>query len=112
MSICKFNMQVPALNIFETSFRRGKFDESRKLANGGMLEFAKIYPMDAVFDTPEDVPEEVCRLNHTSESPNCRRTWTIPAAASLCVCCVEPLAALLLGCAGSCCTSGGISMGK
>jgi hypothetical protein len=51
--------QVPALNIFETSFRRGKFDESRKLSNGGMLDFAHIYPMDAVFDTPEDVPEEV-----------------------------------------------------
>uniref|UniRef100_A0A383VQ40 Enoyl-ACP reductase n=1 Tax=Tetradesmus obliquus TaxID=3088 RepID=A0A383VQ40_TETOB len=50
---------VPALNIFETSFRRGKFDESRKLSNGGMLDFAHIYPMDAVFDTPEDVPEEV-----------------------------------------------------
>jgi hypothetical protein len=24
-----------------------------------MLDFAHIYPMDAVFDTPEDVPEEV-----------------------------------------------------
>jgi hypothetical protein len=55
-------VQVPALNIFETSFRRGKFDGSRKLANGGMLEFSKIYPMDAVFDTPEDVPEEVRAL--------------------------------------------------
>jgi hypothetical protein len=53
-------VQVPALNIFETSFRRGKFDESRKLSNGGMLDFAHIYPMDAVFDTPDDVPEEVC----------------------------------------------------
>lgn len=51
--------QVPALNIFETSFRRGKFDESRKLANGGLMEFSHIYPMDAVFDTPDDVPEEV-----------------------------------------------------
>jgi hypothetical protein len=51
--------QVPALNIFETSFRRGKFDASRKLANGGMLDFTHIYPMDAVFDTPEDVPAEV-----------------------------------------------------
>eukprot|EP00877_Chromochloris_zofingiensis_P007000 jgi/Chrzof1/2553/Cz11g20040.t1_ENR[v5.2] len=50
---------VPALNIFETSFRRGKFDESRKLSNGKLMEFAHIYPMDAVFDTPEDVPEEV-----------------------------------------------------
>lgn len=64
-------MQVPALNIFETSFRRGKFDASRKLANGGMLEFTHIYPMDAVFDTPEDVPEEVspeiAPLNHPVE---------------------------------------------
>ncbi|GBF98191.1 hypothetical protein Rsub_10691 [Raphidocelis subcapitata] len=50
---------VPALNIFETSFRRGKFDDSRKLASGGLMDFAHIYPMDAVFDTPDDVPEEV-----------------------------------------------------
>lgn len=50
---------MPALNIFESSLRRGKFDENRKLSNGALMEFAKIYPMDAVFDTPEDVPEEV-----------------------------------------------------
>eukprot|EP00898_Chlorokybus_atmophyticus_P003520 jgi/Chlat1/4169/Chrsp27S04270 len=50
---------VPALNIFETSLRRGKFDESRQLPNGGMLEIAKVYPLDAVFDNPEDVPEEI-----------------------------------------------------
>lgn len=50
---------VPALNIFETSYRRGKFDESRKLSNGSLMEFKHIYPMDAVFDTLEDVPEEV-----------------------------------------------------
>lgn len=49
---------VPALNIFETSLKRGKFDENRKLSNGEMMDFAKIYPMDAVFDSPEDVPEE------------------------------------------------------
>lgn len=47
------------MNIFETSFRRGKFDGSRKLSNGSLLDFTHIYPMDAVFDTPEDVPEEV-----------------------------------------------------
>lgn len=50
---------VPALNIFETSFRRGKFDESRRLSNGQLMEFANIYPMDAVFDTPDDVPQDV-----------------------------------------------------
>jgi enoyl-[acyl-carrier protein] reductase I len=52
-------VQVPALNIFETSLRRGKFDASRQLSNGSLLDFAHIYPMDAVFDNPEDVPEEV-----------------------------------------------------
>lgn len=38
---------------------RGKFDASRQLSNGSMMEFKHIYPMDAVFDTMEDVPEEV-----------------------------------------------------
>ncbi|XP_059295828.1 enoyl-[acyl-carrier-protein] reductase [NADH] 2, chloroplastic-like [Lycium ferocissimum] len=50
---------VPALNIFETSLRRGKFDESRVLPDGSLMEIAKVYPLDAVFDTPEDVPEDV-----------------------------------------------------
>lgn len=65
--------QVPALNIFETSFRRGKFDESRKLANGSLMDFAHIYPMDAVFDTPEDVPEEVRSLIFLSSCNACTR---------------------------------------
>ena len=50
---------MPALNIFESSLRRGKFDDSRKLSDGSMMEFSHIYPMDAVYDTPEDVPPEV-----------------------------------------------------
>ena len=32
---------MPALNIFETSLRRGKFDENRTLPNGKLLDFAK-----------------------------------------------------------------------
>src|SRR6516162_7561747 len=48
----------PALNIFETLLRRGKLDESRKLAGGGALEFEKIYPLDAAWDTLAEVPEE------------------------------------------------------
>lgn len=51
--------QVPALNIFESSLRRGKFDESRKLSNGSLMKFSHIYPMDAVYDKPEDVPQDV-----------------------------------------------------
>ncbi len=29
------------------------------LADGSKMEIAKIYPLDAVFDVPEDVPDEV-----------------------------------------------------
>lgn len=50
---------APVLKIFTTSFANGKFDESRKLSNGKMLEIAKIYPIDAIFDKMEDVPQEV-----------------------------------------------------
>ena len=50
---------APILKIFKTSLANGKFDASRKLSNGKMLEFAKIYPIDAVFDQMEDVPQEI-----------------------------------------------------
>ncbi|KAL5545471.1 hypothetical protein UlMin_005158 [Ulmus minor] len=50
---------VPALNIFESSLRRGKFDESRKLPDGSLMEITKVYPLDAVYDNPEAVPEDV-----------------------------------------------------
>jgi enoyl-[acyl-carrier protein] reductase I len=49
----------PALNIFLNLLERGKMDESRRLAGGGMLEFEKIYPLDAAFDRMEDAPEEL-----------------------------------------------------
>src|SRR5205085_10458098 len=48
----------PALNIFENLLRRGKIDESRKLARGGLLEFERIYPLDAAFDTLDEAPED------------------------------------------------------
>lgn len=49
----------PALNIFNTLIRRGKMDESRKLADGTMFDFEKIYPLDAAYDTLEAAPAEV-----------------------------------------------------
>ncbi len=49
----------PALNIFLNLLERGKLDESRALAGGGLLEFEKIYPLDAAFDRLEDAPEEL-----------------------------------------------------
>lgn len=50
---------TPMLKIFTTAYESGKFDEARKLSNGKLLEFAKIYPIDAMFDAPEDVPADV-----------------------------------------------------
>ena len=50
---------APIFKIFATSWANGKFDASRKLKNGQMLQYVKIYPMDAVFDKMEDVPEEI-----------------------------------------------------
>ncbi|MGB5812616.1 MAG: enoyl-[acyl-carrier-protein] reductase [Polyangiales bacterium] len=49
----------PALGIFETLLRRGKLDASLALPGGGQLEFERIYPLDAEYDTLEDVPAEV-----------------------------------------------------
>ncbi|XP_004505719.1 enoyl-[acyl-carrier-protein] reductase [NADH], chloroplastic-like [Cicer arietinum] len=50
---------VPALNIFESSLRRGKFDESRVLPDGSLMQITKVYPLDAVFDNLEDVPADI-----------------------------------------------------
>ena len=47
----------PALRIFTKSLERGKLD--RTLPGGGEIDIEKIYPLDAVFDVPGDVPEEV-----------------------------------------------------
>ncbi len=49
----------PALKIFMNLIERGKMDESRKLADGSLLQFERIYPLDAAFDRMEDVPEDV-----------------------------------------------------
>ena len=49
----------PALNIFRNLLERGKMDESRKLSSGTMLEFEKIYPLDAAYDTLADLPQEL-----------------------------------------------------
>lgn len=30
-----------------------------RLPDGSLMEITKVYPLDAVFDSPEDVPEDV-----------------------------------------------------
>jgi enoyl-[acyl-carrier protein] reductase I len=47
----------PALNIFHNLLERGKMDASRKMSDGSLLQFEKIYPLDAAFDTLADAPE-------------------------------------------------------
>jgi enoyl-[acyl-carrier protein] reductase I len=49
----------PALNIFMNLLERGKMDESRKLSSGQLLQFEKIYPLDAAYDTVADAPEDI-----------------------------------------------------
>jgi len=50
---------TPLMKIFLTSLESGKFDESRKLSDGSLMQIAKVYPLDATFDTMDDVPAEI-----------------------------------------------------
>lgn len=47
----------PTMRIFTKSLERGKLDLS--LPGGGEIAFERVYPLDALFDHPEDVPEDV-----------------------------------------------------
>lgn len=49
----------PALNIFLNLIERGKIDDSRRMSNGELLQFERIYPLDAAYDTLADAPEEI-----------------------------------------------------
>jgi enoyl-[acyl-carrier protein] reductase I len=49
----------PAMGIFEKLLERGKLDASRKMADGRLLEFERVYPIDAAYDTLEDAPAAV-----------------------------------------------------
>ena len=57
-SIC-LGSWPPALGIFTKLLERGKIDESMRLSDGGKLEFERIYPLDAAFDSLDDAPPEV-----------------------------------------------------
>ncbi len=50
---------TPIVKIFTQSWNMGKFDESRLLSNGKMMEYLKVYALDASFDKPEDVPADI-----------------------------------------------------
>jgi enoyl-[acyl-carrier protein] reductase I len=49
----------PTLAILNNLLERGKMDESRALSDGSLLQFERIYPLDAAFDALNDAPEDV-----------------------------------------------------
>ena len=49
----------PALNIFLNLIERGKMDDSRRMTDGSLLTFERIYPLDAMYDTLASAPEEI-----------------------------------------------------
>src|SRR3989454_3127686 len=46
----------PALNIFLNLLERGQIDESRRMPDGALLQFEKIYPLAAAVDTQAEAP--------------------------------------------------------
>ena len=49
----------PAMGIFENLIERGKLADSMTLSDGRSMAFERIYPLDAAYDTLDDVPTEV-----------------------------------------------------
>ncbi|HXV91218.1 MAG TPA: enoyl-[acyl-carrier-protein] reductase [Gemmatimonadales bacterium] len=49
----------PALNIFNNLLERGKIDAARRMPDGALLAFERIYPLDAAYDTLADAPEDI-----------------------------------------------------
>ena len=49
----------PALTIFRNLLERGRMDDSRRLSSGKLLDFERVYPLDAVYDRFDDIPEDI-----------------------------------------------------
>jgi len=50
---------TPLMRIFTMSLESGKFDESRRLSDGSLMQITRIYALDASFDSMDDVPSEI-----------------------------------------------------
>ena len=61
----------PALNIFLNLLERGKMNESRRLSSGQVREFEKFYPLVAVYDTYEAMPEDVRNSKRYKDVGDC-----------------------------------------
>jgi len=49
----------PVLKIFKATLKKSATDEARRLDDGSLMEISKIYALDAMYDSPDDVPEDV-----------------------------------------------------
>jgi len=49
----------PVLKIFQMGLKKGSFENDSILSDGSKMTIEKVYPLDAVFDSPEDVPDEI-----------------------------------------------------
>lgn len=55
---CKSVDVIYILSLSNLGFPSVSFSPCR-LPDGSLMEITKVYPLDAVFDSPEDVPEDV-----------------------------------------------------
>lgn len=61
---CKMLGLVCVLLVYGSiAFAKETFSFSR-LPDGSLMEITKVYPLDAVFDNPEDVPEDVMDISN------------------------------------------------
>jgi enoyl-[acyl-carrier protein] reductase I len=57
------------LKIFERNYKKKSMEDERRLSDGSLMEVAKVYPLDAVYDTPEQVPEEIATNKRYKDLP-------------------------------------------
>ena len=57
----------PAMRILETRLRRGKLDDALKLKDGRVMEFEKLYPLDAAYDQLSSTPAELRKERRYAE---------------------------------------------
>merc|ERR1711966_495765 len=48
----------PVLSLFERGLKKG-FGEDSKLIDGSDMKIAKVYPLDAMFSTPDEIPDDI-----------------------------------------------------
>lgn len=58
------------LRIFQASLKKKSMDEARTLRDGRLMEIVKVYPLDAVYDHPGQVPEEIANNKRYKDLEN------------------------------------------